>query len=134
VSYLEDAVEKLYAVVGAVSMVLLPVAFVISLCYDLGHPERWSDWQHDPRIYGTAAILVLPPLLWLWARAHRKQQRMERRSGRLISIANVVEKLFNSGRSEEAQEAYRLYQRVRAAKNEAEEGKLANQFWQTFSL
>jgi hypothetical protein len=59
---------------------------------------------------------------------------MERRAGRLISISYVVEKLFNSGRSREAQEAYRLYQRVRAARNKAEENKLANQFLQTFDL
>lgn len=126
--------EKFYAVVGALSMVLLPVAFAMNLCYDLGHPELWSDWQHDPRIYGTVAILVLPLLLWLWARKYRKQQWMERRAGRLISIGNVVEKLFNSGRSREAQEAYRLYQRVRAARNKAEEDKLANQFSETFGL
>lgn len=63
--------DKIYAVVGALSMVLLPVGFVMNLCYDLNHPELWSDWQHDPRIYGTAAILVLPPLLWAWARKCR---------------------------------------------------------------
>jgi hypothetical protein len=89
VSYLEDAVETIYAVVDAVSMVVLPVAFVITLCNDLSHPELWSDWQHDPRIYGTVAFLVLPPLLWLWARKYRKQQWMERRCRRLISIASV---------------------------------------------
>jgi hypothetical protein len=115
-------------------MVLLPVAILISLCYDLGHPERWSDWQHDPRIYGTAAILVLPPLLWLWARADRKQQWMETRHGRLLSISYVVEKLAKSGWNQEAEEAYQLSQRVRAARNKAEEDKLANQFSETFGL
>jgi hypothetical protein len=59
---------------------------------------------------------------------------MERRAGRLISISYVVEKLFNSGRSREAQEAYQLYQRVRAARNKADEDKLANQFSETFGL
>jgi hypothetical protein len=54
---------------------------------------------------------------------------MEKRTGRLLSIANVVERLANSGRSQEAQETHRLYQRVRAARNEAEEDKLANQFF-----
>jgi uncharacterized iron-regulated membrane protein len=59
---------------------------------------------------------------------------MEKRTGRLLSFANVVEKLANSRRSQEAQEAHQLYQRVRAARNEAEEDKLANQFSGTFGL
>jgi hypothetical protein len=64
-------VDKIYAVVGALSIVVLPVGFVMNLCYDLNHPELWSDWEHDPRIYGTAAILALPLFLWALVRKYR---------------------------------------------------------------
>lgn len=122
--------DKFFALVGALSMVGLPVAFVINLCYE----ELWSDWQRDPRIYGTASILMLLPLLWLWARKYRKEQRAERRYSRLHSIVNVVERLYGSGRNQEAHEARRLYDRVYTARNEAEEIKLAKQFSETFGL
>jgi hypothetical protein len=67
-------VDKLYALVGALSMVLLPIGFVMNLCYDLRHPELWCDWQHDPRLYVPITIVVLGPLLLLCVRKHWMQQ------------------------------------------------------------
>jgi hypothetical protein len=64
--------EKFFAVVGAVGMLLLPVGFLICLCYDLAHPDTRGDWQHDPRLYGTLAIVVIPLIAWIVIREHRK--------------------------------------------------------------
>ena len=40
----------------------------------------------------------------------------------------IVKELFRSGRCEEAEKAYALYHRVKAAASEREEDKLAKQF------
>jgi len=52
--------RKLCTAVNVLVTVLVPVGFLVNLCYDLAHPELWCDWQHDPRLYGTLAIVVIP--------------------------------------------------------------------------
>jgi len=66
------AMEKLFVLVGALAMLVLPAAFLLNLCNDLAHPELWSDCQHDPRLYGTLAIVVIPLILWIGLRRPRK--------------------------------------------------------------
>lgn len=126
--------DKLYAVVGALGMVLLPIGFAINLCYDLNHPELWCDWQHDPRLYGTFVILIVGPLLWLCFQKQWKLQRMKMQIGRLNSMLDVVGELAKSGWNQAAEEAYQLYHRAKAARSEAEEDKLTKQFLETFGL
>jgi hypothetical protein len=126
--------EKFFGVVGALGMVVLPLGFLVSVCYNLAHPETWSDWHHDPRVYGPLWSVIFPPLLWMCVREHRKLRRMKKRIGRLNPMLDVVEGLSKSGRRRESQEAYRLYQRMKAARSEGEEDKLANQFSDMYRL
>ena len=56
--------ERFFTVFGLLMMVLLPVGFLIGLCHDLAHPELWCDVQHDPRVYGTAALVAVPLMAW----------------------------------------------------------------------
>jgi hypothetical protein len=83
--------SSLYSAVGILAMVLIPVGFFANLAYDLAHPERWSDWQHDPRIYGTLALVVMPPLLLILIREMWKLRRAQKRlnSTREVNDENV---------------------------------------------
>jgi len=64
---------------GGILLLLLLVGIAIHFFYDLAHPELWSDCQHDPRLYGTLTVVVLPPLLLWWAWEERKLKRLQQR-------------------------------------------------------
>ena len=44
---------------------LVPVKLLCNLCYDLAHPETWSDWEHDPWLSLGAAVVARPLLVWI---------------------------------------------------------------------
>jgi hypothetical protein len=120
--------RKFVTAVYVVVTVLVPVGFLANLCYDLAHPETWCDWKHDPRLYGTMAIVLGLPFLWSCIRDHRKAQRMEKRNARLDYMLAIVKRLLVTGQREEGDKAYALYHRVEAARSEADEDNLAKQF------
>ena len=61
----------------------------IVMGHDLTHPELWSDWKHNPHVWGPI-ILVLFPLLALWIaymnwdlkRRERKLKELKERNAR----------------------------------------------------
>lgn len=55
--------EKFFTVFGLIMMVVLPVGMVLFLLHDLAHPELWSDWMHNPKVYGPLELIVILPLL-----------------------------------------------------------------------
>jgi hypothetical protein len=120
--------RKLCTAVNVLVTVLVPVGFLVNLCYDLAHPELWCDWQHDPRLYGTLAIVVIPPILWIGVRTHRSVLRLQKRNARLNRMLEVVKDLLRAGQCADAEKAYALYHRVKAAGNEQEADSLANRF------
>jgi hypothetical protein len=41
---------------------VIAVYFVVAgwvVCYDLSHPELWTDWRHDVRWHGPAMAAVV---------------------------------------------------------------------------
>jgi hypothetical protein len=120
--------RNLVTVVYVLVTVLVPVGLLCNLCYDLAHPELWSDWQHDPRLYGIPAIVLGPLFVWFYVRDRRKAIRWEARNARLDSMLAVVKRLLLTGQREEGDEAYSLYHRFKAAGNKQEEDRLAKQF------
>ena len=98
--------RKLCTAVNVLVTVLVPVGFLVNLCYDLAHPDLWSDWQRDPRLYGTLAIVVIPPILWIGVRMHRSVLRLEKRNARLNRMLEVVKDLLTAGQCADAEKAY----------------------------
>jgi hypothetical protein len=83
--------NRFFFVVGVAGMVLLPVGFLIGLCRDLAHPELWSDCQHDPRVYGTLAAVVVPLLVWMVVREMLKCVRAARELNEAKRILKEME-------------------------------------------
>lgn len=126
--------DRFYSALGKLLIIGMPVWFVIQLCYDLAHPELWSDWRHNPRLYVTEVIILVgiavPVILWCVAVDYRRTRRHERR----MFILNVVNKLLKLKRVQESSDAYRLYRRINAARSRAEEDELAKQFLDTYRV
>ena len=119
--------------VGPFVIVLLVVNFVGHLCYDLAHPEMWGDWEHNPWLSLGVAVVVVPLAVHL-ARKELRVRRQMKRNARLCSLIVIVKGLFQCGRRREAEEAYELYRRIKAATTEAEEAMLAKQFLDLYGL
>lgn len=102
--------------------------------YDLTHPEIWGDWKHNPKWSGPAAAIFVPLVIWVYVSSEHDRRRRERRHARLESTIRVVKDLYKAGRNREAEKAYSLYHRIRAAVSQREEDALAKEFSDMFSL
>ena len=119
--------KRLSRVFNALFFLSLSVWFLFVLHHDTTHPEIWCDWKHDPRWSAPAAVVVVPLLVWMYLVGEREWRR-DKRDARLLSMILIVKELFQAGRREEADKAYALYHRVKAAASEREEDALAKQF------
>lgn len=119
--------KKSSRVFNALFFLSLSVWSLIVLHYDTTHPEIWCDWKHDPRWSAPAIAVFVPLLVWAYIGGEREWQR-ERRKARLESTIKIVKELFRAGRCEEAEKAYSLYHRIKAAGSQREEDALAKQF------
>lgn len=111
-------------------LILVSVGLLINLIRDISHPSWWSDWTHDPRLYGPVAIPLFV-IFWvlLVCGDYRKNRHVE-----LMCMLTVIKKLLRSGRVREGTEAHLLYYRVKAAACDAEADRLAKQFWDKFRV
>jgi hypothetical protein len=78
---------------------LLFFAFLIGaplrICYDVAHPDLWSDWQHHPA-WGVPLTLVVAFMVGLYVWAWRE----DRRRARMTHAERVEEdlRLLKKGR------------------------------------
>ena len=119
--------KRLSRVFNALFFLSLSVWFLFVLHHDTTHPETWCDWKHDPRWSAPAAVVVVPLLVWMYLVGEREWRR-DKRGARLLSMILIVKGLYQAGRREEADGAYSLYYRVKAAASQREEDALAKQF------
>ena len=119
--------KKISHVFDVLFFLSLSVWSLIVLHYDTTHPEIWCDWKHDPRWSAPAAVVFVPLLVWMYI-VEEHEWRRDKRNARLLSMILIVKELFQAGRREEAEKAYALYHRIKAAASQREEDTLAKQF------
>ena len=61
-------------------LIAIPARFAYVLDDDLGHPEHWNDWQHDPKVYlpMLAVVVVVGVILGgriLWTELRERHAR-----------------------------------------------------------
>ena len=89
--------EKFFACVGVLMMVILPISFVWNLVRDLAHPEWWGDWTHNPYIYCPMSLLMFAGAGVYVARVYWKcrqmdKQAMQRSAAHLEAIRKLMQK------------------------------------------
>jgi hypothetical protein len=103
----------------------LPVAMLVILCNDLLHPNLWSDWKHDPRIYVPYGVILFATLGAIsWARKWPRVPWMD--------MLDVVKRLYAAGRQREGDAAMRNFDRAFHATSRREQKKLVREFFDRF--
>jgi hypothetical protein len=115
----------------AISLLLLPIWAVLTVRYDLEHPELWGDIKHDPRRYGALYAVAFGVTVLTMIPNYR---RIKARNRVWQKTMNVVNRLEAAGRRREAQEARLLFLRIVMEDNGREHARLTKQFADRFGL
>ena len=119
--------NNFFRTVGPFIIVFLVANFLAHLCYDFAHPETRGFWEHNPWANLGIAIVTVTLAVHLAGKEIRAK-RLLKRNTRLCSLIVIVKGLYQCGRRQEADAAYGLYRRIKAATTEVEEDRLASQF------
>jgi hypothetical protein len=87
----ELRMKHVYRVLVMAFILSIPCWYVPVIIHDLTHPELWSDWRHNPQVYGVMALgvgAVCLGLAWRAMRLHVRLKELESRAKAPLSVGD----------------------------------------------